>query len=102
MAEFKNTAKSESDGTYEQRELVINNTHEKLGTIFFSERVLQAEDMVSVYGAGTLEPDPEGAKSTQGYRGAPPTRLRMHGSASNQIRIASDNRSLKAAPSKTK
>jgi len=72
-------------------------THGKRGKDWFfnkalryREGILEAGEMVSVYGRGVREPDPEGVDEAEGYRGLPPMRLRMSGSFDEPLLI-SDN-----------
>jgi hypothetical protein len=74
-------------------------THGKRGVDWFfnkalryREGILEAGEVVSVFGHGMLEPDPEGVGEAAGYRDLPPMRVRMSGSYDEPL-VVSDNAS---------
>ena len=53
-----------------------------------SEGVIEIGETIAVMGQGVREPDPDAAAKAQGYRGGPPTRLRLGGSARHPILLS--------------
>lgn len=58
--------------------------------VLYREVLIEVGETVHVFGAGTREPDPDGAPD--GYRGAMPTRLRVADSPQHRLVISDDPR----------
>jgi hypothetical protein len=58
-------------------------------SIRYTEAVIEPGAMIAVLGAGVREPDPE-ARPAEGYRSAPPTRLRLTSSRQHPLVIGDD------------
>ena len=54
----------------------------------YREGVIEIGETIAVMGQGVREPDPDAAAKAQGYRGGPPTRLRLGGSARHPILLS--------------
>lgn len=75
-----------NDPTAAERAYLESHAVEGKGWVFnkslrYSEGVLEADEMVSVFGYGSKEPDPDAAPA--GYRDMAPMRLRISGSATH-------------------
>ncbi len=58
-------------------------------SIRYTEAVIEPGAIIAVLGSGVREPDPE-AKPAEGYRSAPPTRLRLTSSRQHPLVISDD------------
>jgi len=59
-------------------------------SVTYNERLIEVGETVHVFGAGTREPDPDGAP--EGYRASMPTRLRVADSPAQRLAISDDPR----------
>lgn len=66
-------------------------------TLRYREGVFEVGEQIAVRCLPVREPDPEGVGASRGYRDAPPTRLRVGGSADHPI-LLSDAREITEAP----
>lgn len=61
-------------------------------TLRYREGVFEPGEHIAAFGTGVREPDPDGVGNADGYRGLPPTRLRMRHSEASPLYL-SDNTS---------
>lgn len=84
------------DGATPTEEAFLNrHGRESKGWVFnkslrYREGVFEPGETVAAFGTGVREPDPGGVNAAQGYRGMPPTRLRLRHSHAGPLYL-SDN-----------